>query len=204
MSRRARGGRGALALAAVVALVVGLAVGGVLGPGGAPASAGASAHVAAAGASATRPPALPAAGDHSTVDYASGPYAGRLCGAGAGGDGLCVLGRVVAAAAQGARLRADAVADGKTCEVQGGLWVCFGIESLLAQRGGTTYGDVFLTPRERTDLDPALLAHEREHVRQWRLFGPDFALLYLLAGTDPCTNTFEIAAGLDAGGYSCP
>ena len=136
------------------------------------------------------------------TDYAAGPYASRLCGGGSG-DFVCVAARTVTAMTQGAQRRADAVANGATCEVQSGLWVCFGVESVLAQRGGTTYGDTFLTARSAQTLDPALVAHESEHVRQWRQLGPDFALLYLLEGTDPCTNYFEIAAGLDAGGYGC-
>ncbi|SDC32649.1 hypothetical protein SAMN05216410_1645 [Sanguibacter gelidistatuariae] len=139
----------------------------------------------------------------SVPDYSTGPFAGRLCGGGRG-DFVCVAARAVTAMTQGSGHRADAVAQGRTCEVQSGLWVCFGIESILAQRGGTTYGDTFLTSRGAEALAPGLLAHESEHVRQWRLFGPDFALLYLLEGTDPCANYFEIAAGLDAGGYTCP
>lgn len=135
-------------------------------------------------------------------DYASGPFADRLCGGGSG-DVVCVATRTVAAMVQGSELRADVVADGATCEIQSGLWVCFGINSILAQRGGTTYGDTFLTSREAQPLDPGLLAHESEHVRQWRLFGPDFALMYLLAGTDACTNYFEVTADLDGGGYTC-
>lgn len=136
-------------------------------------------------------------------DYASGPFASRLCGGGSG-DLVCVAARTVTAMAQGAERRADAVARGASCEVQSGQWVCFAVDSVLAQRGGTTYGDTFLTSRSAQQLDPALLAHEGEHVRQWRLFGPDFALMYLLEGADPCTNYFEVAAGLDGGGYTCP
>ena len=136
-------------------------------------------------------------------DYQNGSFARRLCGGGSG-DLVCVAARTVAALTQGAERRVDAVEQGATCEVQSGLWVCFGVRSVLAQRGGTTYGDTFLTPRSAETLDPALLAHESEHVRQWQLFGPDFALMYLIEGTDPCTNDFEVAAGLDAGGYSCP
>lgn len=137
--------------------------------------------------------------DPPRYDYSTGPFADRLCGA----DPVCAVVRVITAAVQGARLRADAAAQGATCEVQSGLWVCFGVESVLAQRGGTTYGDTFLTRRPQATLDAGLLAHEREHVRQWRLFGSDFSLMYLLEGADPCTNYFEVAAGLDTGGYTC-
>ena len=166
--------RAAGAALAVVAMVVALGAG--LAPGA--------------------PPGAPA------PDYASGPFASRLCGGGSG-DLVCVATRTVAAMTQGAEQRTRAQAGGASCELQSGLWVCFGSDSVLAQRGGTTYGDTFLTSRDAELLGPGLLAHESEHVRQWRLFGPDFALMYLLEGADPCTNYFEVAAGLEAGGYTC-
>ncbi|ACZ22742.1 hypothetical protein Sked_28400 [Sanguibacter keddieii DSM 10542] len=138
------------------------------------------------------------------VDYTSGPYADRLCPTTPAAGVACGVGRTVLAAEQGAAQRERAVAAGATCEVQSGLWVCFEVRSLLVQRGGTTYGDTFLTPDARRDLAPALLAHEAEHVRQWRLFGPDFSLLYLREGVDACGNYFEQQAGLEPGGYDCP
>ena len=174
----ALGALGALGLLAVV-------------PAAAPAAASVTASMAASPATSGAP------------DYTQGPYAQRLCGGGSG-DFVCVAARAVAAMTQGADRRAAAAADGATCEVQSGLWVCFGVESVLAQRGGTTYGDTFLTSRGAQPLSPALLAHESEHVRQWQLFGPDFALMYLLEGADACTNYFETTAGLDDGGYTCP
>ena len=177
------------ALARLVAVAASVAVGVGLAPGSAAPAAPAAPDVVAP--------------DAAAPDYAAGPFSRSLCGGGSG-DLVCVTARAVTAMVQGAGHRADAVAQGRACEVQSGLWVCFDIESLLAQRGGTTYGDTFLTPRGAEVLDADLLAHESEHVRQWQLFGPDFALLYLLEGTDPCTNYFEIAAGLDAGGYACP
>lgn len=138
------------------------------------------------------------------VDYTSGPYADRLCPTTPAAGVACGVGRTVLAAEQGSAQRERAVAAGSTCEVQSGLWVCFEVRSLLVQRGGTTYGDTFLTPDARRDLEPALLAHEAEHVRQWRLFGPDFSLLYLREGVDACGNYFEQQAGLESGGYDCP
>lgn len=138
------------------------------------------------------------------VDYTSGPYADRLCPTTPAAGVACGVGRTVLAAEQGAAQRERAVAAGSTCEVQSGLWVCFEVRSLLVQRGGTTYGDTFLTPDARRDLEPDLLDHEAEHVRQWRLFGPDFSLLYLREGVDACGNYFEQQAGLESGGYDCP
>ncbi|WP_348619478.1 hypothetical protein [Sanguibacter sp. 26GB23] len=135
--------------------------------------------------------------------YDSGPYAGGLCPTEGVGSSLCTTHRQVRAAVQGAEHRADALADGGTCEQQSGLWVCFGVTSVLAQRGGTTYGDTFLTARDRQVLDDELVAHELEHVRQWRLFGPSFTVLYLREGSDPCENYFEVQAGLALGGYEC-
>lgn len=155
-------------------------------------------------------PIAPASADgvppDGRTDYAAGPYADHLCGHGrtATAAWLCGLGRTGLAASQGFERRRSAVLGGATCERQQGLWVCFDVDSPLVQRGGTTYGDTFLTARPREDLSGPLVAHEREHVRQWRLFGPDFALLYLTAGRDACRNYFEETADLDAGGYTCP
>lgn len=145
---------------------------------------------------------LPAA-DAQTVDYSSGPYADRLCPTTPASGVACSLGRSLLATTQGAGHRDRAVGAGATCERQAGLWVCFDVRSFLVQRGGTTYGDTFLSPDGQRDLGADLVAHESEHVRQWRLFGPDFSLMYLAEGVDPCGNYFEQQAGLAAGGYSC-
>lgn len=145
---------------------------------------------------------LPVA-DAQTVDYSSGPYADRLCPTTAASGVACSLGRSLLATTQGAGHRDRAVEAGGTCERQAGLWVCFDVRSFLVQRGGTTYGDTFLSPDGQRDLGADLVSHESEHVRQWRLFGPDFSLMYLAEGVDPCGNYFEQQAGLVAGGYSC-
>ncbi len=145
---------------------------------------------------------LPVA-DAQTVDYSSGPYADRLCPTTPASGVACSLGRSLLATTQGAGHRDRTVEAGATCERQAGLWVCFDVRSFLVQRGGTTYGDTFLSPDGQRDLGADLVAHESEHVRQWRLFGPDFSLMYLAEGVDPCGNYFEQQAGLVAGGYSC-
>ncbi|WPF81510.1 hypothetical protein SANBI_002809 [Sanguibacter sp. 4.1] len=145
---------------------------------------------------------LPVA-DAQTVDYSSGPYADRLCPTTPASGVACSLGRSLLATTQGAGHRDRAVEADATCERQAGLWVCFDVRSFLVQRGGTTYGDTFLSPDGQRDLGADLVAHESEHVRQWRLFGPDFSLMYLAEGVDPCGNYFEQQAGLAAGGYSC-
>jgi hypothetical protein len=167
-------------------------------------------------AAAVSPPAQPAtsltsltgltslpATDAQTVDYSAGPYADRLCPTTPASGVACSLGRSVLATTQGAGHRDRAVEAGATCERQAGLWVCFDVRSFLVQRGGTTYGDTFLSPDGQRDLGADLVSHESEHVRQWRLFGPDFSLMYLAEGVDPCGNYFEQQAGLVAGGYSC-
>lgn len=148
--------------------------------------------------------AVPADAATDPEPYSSGPYAQRLCPQAGVAATLCVVHREARAALQGASHRADAVADATPCEQQSGLWVCFEATSLLAQRGGTTYGDTFVTPRPHEVLDAALVTHELEHVRQWRLFGPGFSILYLREGSDACGNYFEVQAGLADGGYACP
>lgn len=86
--------------------------------------------------------------------------------------------------------------------------VCFSDASGWAQRGGTTYGNTFLTSATfeqfmaREDKGQ-VLEHEYRHYYQWRLLGPYFPAAYLMQGTDACSNVFERAAGLGDGGYVC-
>ncbi|WP_435299462.1 hypothetical protein [Timonella sp. A28] len=89
-----------------------------------------------------------------------------------------------------------------------GMWVCTGVESIWAQRGGTAYGNTFLTPMSRKEFlqrasTTQLMEHEYQHYLQWTLLGDKFATLYALAGSNPCNNVFERTANLDDGGYSC-
>lgn len=132
---------------------------------------------------------------------------------------VCQIGRSHYAVAHGATMRAKAISRGAQCErfeaptsapkvVSGGLWVCFGYESFLVQRGGTTYGDTFFSTQlrqefaAREDLN-GLLVHEANHVLQWHLFGTNFPQQYLEAGPNACRNFFEVQAGLALGGYGC-
>lgn len=204
-SRRAAPGSRRLAAAAAPAAAL-VAVLAALLAGSPVAAASAYGHVDGLTSTDTLAPtdSLTSADVPAPVDYTSGPYSDGLCPTTPAAGVACGVGRTALAAEQGAGQRERAVAAGATCEVQSGLWVCFEVRSLLVQRGGTTYGDTFLTPDVRRDLDPALLAHEAEHVRQWRLFGPDFSLLYLREGVDACGNYFEQQAGLESGGYDCP
>jgi len=82
--------------------------------------------------------------------------------------------------------------------VEGDLIVLTGLPRWAFRRGGTTVGRVYLT---RDNDSPAVLRHERVHVEQWRRLGLWMPVLYLLAGTDPLRNRFEIEAGLEDGGY---
>jgi len=94
--------------------------------------------------------------------------------------------------------------------------------------GGTTFGNVFISPQPWAELarQPDLLGHEERHMAQWAKYGSNFLAIYAVAGVysagvyydnvlnDPsanancvgagrtqCFNTFEIYAGLYAGGY---
>lgn len=66
-------------------------------------------------------------------------------------------------------------------------------------RGGVCVGRCYLTHRDAESA--RVRAHELVHVRQWRRYGLLLPILYLLAGTDPMRNRFEIEAGLEDGGY---
>lgn len=84
-------------------------------------------------------------------------------------------------------------------EVADGLVVCRGLPRWAFRRGGTCVGAVYLT---RDAVSPAILRHERVHVAQWRRYGLLFPALYWSAGIDGTRNRFEIAAGLEDGGYA--
>ncbi len=97
-----------------------------------------------------------------------------------------------------------------------GLFVCEG--SPLAQQGGTTVGDVFLTNEISKDevLDgtansEALLSHETRHAAQWAghgnllypiLYGVEALKSTVLTGSYGCANWFEFDAGMQEGRYS--
>lgn len=65
-------------------------------------------------------------------------------------------------------------------------------------RGGTTVGAIYLTT---ASASADVIAHEAEHRAQWRHYGLWLIPLYIAAGSDALTNRFEVAAGLELGGY---
>ncbi len=142
-------------------------------------------------------------------DRADRGLTGRSRGPGRRRPGPRSVGRVVAAAV-GLAAAAVARADGATCERVvlpdgSALRVCHGARGRSYARGGTTYGDTYVTgadPRTRT---ADRLRHEAVHVAQWRRWGLLLPLLYgiaeLRAAGDPTRNRFEAAAGLRDGGY---
>mgnify|MGYP001289271421 CR=1 FL=1 len=121
----------------------------------------------------------------------------------------------------GRGLRAMVRATGGACySTSSGLHVCFGgsrksILNYTRQAGGTTYGDTFYTyndPRKIYGVAAyrRLLKHESAHMKQWMMFGRDFAAMYAgeawysyaLTRSYACQNWFEIQAGLLNGGYT--
>jgi len=68
-------------------------------------------------------------------------------------------------------------------------------------RGGTTYGNTYITPDRHSSN--VRLGHEYVHSKQWARYGASFPWRYIAAGRNPCRNRFEREAGLAAGGYSC-
>lgn len=79
-----------------------------------------------------------------------------------------------------------------------GLWVFTGMPKWTFGRGGSCVGACYLTAH---NAGPRVLRHEAVHRAQWRHYGLALPILYLLAGRDPLRNRFEIAAGLEDGGY---
>ena len=124
-----------------------------------------------------------------------------------GGPGRAVTGlNLRCSAAIGRFARSVARRDGATCtRTDAGLWVCAGARRCFA-RGGTTYGDTYVTGSSPATTTPERLRHELAHVAQWRRWGLVFPLLYavaeLRAGGDPRRNRFEAEAGLRDGGYA--
>lgn len=93
--------------------------------------------------------------------------------------------------------------NGGNCTMQDGLRVCRGGGGALSQRGGTTYGNTFLTD-DPGPVSAKTIAHEKEHVAQWKKYGNVFGYMYTVeniwVGNDPCQNRYEVAA--DAKGKS--
>lgn len=132
--------------------------------------------------------------------------------------------RVAQALAVGAAIRDQVTQEGATCtrvdvshrpgsllDPSGdhfpvaALWVCSPYHGVYAERGGTTWGDTFVTAQSQDAVlaDPALVTHEARHVAQWFRYGTTMAFAYVAAGTDPCRNVFEQDAGWADGGYRC-
>ncbi|MBF4563301.1 hypothetical protein ITJ43_14295 [Microbacterium sp. VKM Ac-2870] len=110
--------------------------------------------------------------------------------------------------------RGIALTQGLDCQNgSNGIIVCGGA-SWGYGGGGTTFGEVFVTPLDtRSALGRGdLLAHEQAHSWQWAAMtasgGPAlFPLLYygnyLVVGGNQCLNVFEASANFGFGGYRC-
>jgi hypothetical protein len=102
---------------------------------------------------------------------------------------------------------------GGNCASRSGMVVCTNAHRWFA-RGGTTYGNFFITGA--SSVDPATMRHENKHADQWSIFGLALPFLYganeyyihstfftnSFRNTGPgCQNLFERWAGLTDGGY---
>ncbi len=105
-----------------------------------------------------------------------------------------------------------ASARGGKCGFEAQLTVaCYGMNGGYP-RGGLAVGNTFITGSSRGSVSAARLSHERKHSDQWAVFGLALPGLYLgneaiarlIVGENraACYNVFEIAAGLDDGGYN--
>jgi RHS repeat-associated protein len=90
---------------------------------------------------------------------------------------------------------------GGSCGMRYNLQIVCGGARYGYGRGGTTYGNTYITPDRWTSR--SRLRHEYVHSRQWARYGISFGFRYFAAGLNPCRNRFEREAGLAAGGYSC-
>jgi hypothetical protein len=80
-------------------------------------------------------------------------------------------------------------------------------------RGGTTWGNVFVTDLPTERITPELIRHEKRHRVQYAVLRPDRFLLsyganllagWVLPGPETCWNVFEWQAGYDDGNYNNP
>ncbi len=91
-----------------------------------------------------------------------------------------------------------------------GIWTATHYRG-IASRRPFTVGNVIITRHTAAELRrrPRLRAHEVRHATQWALLGPAFVTLYVgaalaswaLTGDAARANPFELAAGLEDGGY---
>lgn len=101
---------------------------------------------------------------------------------------------------------------GGSCKLVDGLMVCVGAPDHMYERGGTTYGDTFISNSESwNDFDSMsqhdrdeLIAHEKHHRdEQWRKHGISFGRKYLEAEFHAqrggYTNPYEISAEEEGG-----
>jgi RHS repeat-associated protein len=98
---------------------------------------------------------------------------------------------------------AAAKADGATCRNVSGLRTCYGARGWSYARGGTTFGDTYVTGPNRRARASDRIRHEKVHRAQWRTYGWAFPVLYGRAGRNACRNKYEKQAGLRGGGYRC-
>ncbi|WP_429519831.1 hypothetical protein [Rhodococcus sp. BE178] len=80
-----------------------------------------------------------------------------------------------------------------------GIFVCSGMRGGFG-RGGTTLGGAYLTRGNTADR---VIRHEAVHADQWGWHGAVFAPMYLWEEirNPGARNRYEIAAGLEDGGY---
>jgi hypothetical protein len=94
------------------------------------------------------------------------------------------------------------LAHGGEIHCQGSMIVITGMSGGHGPRSAVTVGQVILT--SRVALDDPLLAHETVHGDQWAFLGvltpPLYYLSDVIAGGSE-HNIFEVAAGLEDGGY---
>jgi hypothetical protein len=99
---------------------------------------------------------------------------------------------------------------GGQCKVVNGMMVCIGAPDYMYERGGTTYGDTFISPYKTWDeLDTQpnygkdeLLNHEKYHRdHQWREYGVSFGRKYLAAEAASRANGYTNPYEADAEKY---
>lgn len=122
---------------------------------------------------------------------------------------FCQIKRTAGVVAYAAAARGLAQKLGARCDKVRGLMVCWDVPSVFWSKGyaGSVLGDTFFTPNDKKWVKSSdqkyLLRHEKEHVRQYKIYGVknSLYLYFSVEGTNPCNNYFEEKANWAWGNY---
>ncbi|WP_307782763.1 RHS repeat-associated core domain-containing protein [Tenggerimyces flavus] len=91
---------------------------------------------------------------------------------------------------------------GGRCKYRYGMRTCR-MSGRFYPRGGITIGETYITGwGDSRQISRGRIQHEKNHRKQWRIYGWRFSFRYAFAGRNPCRNRWEREAGYKNGGYT--